>query len=316
MKIGQTFSTGMMCAVLAVGAVIYAQESRSHSEQQIATTQERRSTERELKEKYVAELATGGKLAFASVDRFEYHIGDTPIKGAPFSAQVVTENTQTLANGVHINSKSTGMLYRDSDGRTRTEEPRDGSPEIVLISDPIARVAYHLNMFQQTAVKVRYESLEVNREIEERTEREQKHVEMEHKRMAEAHSREAHVELRNEIGVAITEAQLKEDRQLKRERKVESLGTQSFEGVQAAGTRVTFTFAAGTEGNDQPFDIVAEKWYSPELQMVVMTRHNDPRSGENVYRLTSINRSEPARSLFEPPPDFRLKEERVEVWRK
>ena len=317
MKIGQTFSTCMMCAVLAVGAVIYAQESRSHGEQQIATTQERQSVERELKEKYLAELATGGKLAFASVDRFEYHIGDTPIKGAPFSAQVVIENTQTLANGVHINSKSTGALYRDSEGRTRSEEPRDGGPEIVLITDPIAQVAYHLHMFQQTAVKVKYESLEVNREIEERKAKiEHKHVEMEHKRMAEAHGSEAHAELRNEIGVAITEAQLKEDRQLKRERKVESLGTQSFEGVPAVGTRVTFTFAAGTEGNDQPFDIVSEKWYSPELQTVVMTRHNDPRSGENVYRLTNINRSEPARSLFEPPPDFRLKEEKVELRRK
>jgi hypothetical protein len=208
------------------------------------------------------------------------------------------------------------MLYRDSDGRTRSEEPRDGGPEIVLISDPIARVAYHLHMFQQTAVKVKYESLEGNREIEEhKAEIEHKHVEMEQQRMAEAR-REARVELRNEIGVAITEAQLKEDHQLRRERKVESLGTQSFEGVQAVGTRVTFTFAAGTEGNDQAFDIVSEKWYSPELRMVVMTRHNDPRSGENVYRLTNINRSEPVRSLFEAPSDFALKEEKAELRRK
>ncbi len=101
-----------------------------------------------------------------------------------------------------------------------------------------------------------------------------------------------------------------------RERKIESLGPQNFEGVQAVGTRITFTFAAGTEGNDRPFDIVTEKWYSPELQIVVMTRHSDPRSGENIYRLTNINRSEPARSLFEAPSDFRLKEEIVELRRK
>jgi hypothetical protein len=317
MKIGQTFSLCMMSAVLAVGVAIYGQESRSSGERQSATTQEREQKEVGLKEKVVSVSAPGGKIAFAFVDRFEYHMGDRPIKGAPFSAQVVIENTQTLANGVHINNRMSGMLYRDSDGRTRNEEPGDGSPEIVFISDPIARVAYHLHMFQQTAVKVKYDSPEVNREIEERkAEIEHKHVEMEHKRMAEAHSHEGHAELKNEIGVAITEAQLKEDRQMKRERKVESLGTQSFEGVQAVGTRVTFTFPTGAEGNDQPFDIVAEKWYSPDLQMVVMTRNNDPRSGENVYRLTNINRSEPARSLFEPPSDFRLKDERMELRRK
>jgi hypothetical protein len=46
------------------------------------------------------------------------------------------------------------------------------------------------------------------------------------------------------------------------------------------------------------------------LQVVVMTRHSDPRSGENIYRLTNINRTEPARSLFEVPGDYTIEEGR------
>src|SRR5258708_4480733 len=99
------------------------------------------------------------------------------------------------------------------------------------------------------------------------------------------------------------------------QRKVESLGTQTFEGVQAEVMRFTITIPAGNEGNDQPLDIVSERWYSPELQVVVMGKHSDPRNGEVVYRLTNINRSEPARSLFEAPADFTITEQKMEMRR-
>jgi hypothetical protein len=84
----------------------------------------------------------------------------------------------------------------------------------------------------------------------------------------------------------------------------ESLGTQMIEGVQAEGTRTTMTIPAGAIGNDLPIKIVSERWYSPELQTVVMSKHSDPRMGDTVYRLTGINRSEPARALFEAPSDY------------
>lgn len=92
------------------------------------------------------------------------------------------------------------------------------------------------------------------------------------------------------------------------ESKKESLGKQKFDGIEADGTRTTFTIPAGKIGNELPINIVSERWYSNELQTVVMTRHSDPRHGETVYRLTDINRSEPARQLFEVPSDYKLKE--------
>ena len=88
----------------------------------------------------------------------------------------------------------------------------------------------------------------------------------------------------------------------------EQLGKQNIEGVEAEGTRTTVTIAAGEIGNERPIEIVSERWYSPELQLVVMTRHSDPRTGETTYKLTNINRSEPAKSLFEVPSDYTVKE--------
>jgi hypothetical protein len=98
------------------------------------------------------------------------------------------------------------------------------------------------------------------------------------------------------------------ERMKHREPKVESLGKQIIEGVEAEGKRMTITIAAGEIGNEQPINIVDETWYSPELQTVVMSRHSDPRMGETNYRLTGINRSEPSRSLFELPSDVTVEE--------
>jgi hypothetical protein len=88
----------------------------------------------------------------------------------------------------------------------------------------------------------------------------------------------------------------------------ENLGQQTVEGVNAAGTRSTTTIPAGAIGNLQPIKVVAEQWLSPDLQILVMTRHSDPRSGDTTYRLQNIVRAEPDRSLFTVPPDFTLKE--------
>ena len=94
----------------------------------------------------------------------------------------------------------------------------------------------------------------------------------------------------------------------KAEAKTEKLEARNVEGVQAEGTRITTTIPAGDIGNEQPIQIVDERWYSPELQVVVMTRHSDPRFGETTYRLTSIQRGEPSPALFQVPSDYAVKE--------
>jgi hypothetical protein len=63
-------------------------------------------------------------------------------------------------------------------------------------------------------------------------------------------------------------------------------------------------------GNDKPLQIVTERWYSAELQTVVMTRHIDPLMGEQVFRLVNIRRGEPARELFLVPNDYKVESDR------
>jgi len=88
----------------------------------------------------------------------------------------------------------------------------------------------------------------------------------------------------------------------------ESLGKQTIEGVEAEGTRVTITIQAGKIGNERPIVTVNERWYSPELQTVVLSKNSDPRMGETTYRLTNIDRNEPDPSLFQVPSDYTVQE--------
>src|SRR5438552_993041 len=223
-------------------------------------------------------VAADERERFEFGSEIEHPFGEKAVKGASFSAQVIFENSQTLANDVHVAHKMTGALFRDGEGRTRQELPRDGAPEIVLINDRVAGVLYNLHMFQHTISKVNISNQQLNRELEERH------------RQRENQERE---QMEKNKGVALKSS----GKEIEPERRVESLGVQTFEGVQAEVTRFTITIPAGMEGNDQPFVIVSERWFSPELQIVVMGKRSDPRMGEMVYRLTNINRSEPARSL-------------------
>ena len=90
------------------------------------------------------------------------------------------------------------------------------------------------------------------------------------------------------------------------ETKTEQLGTQNIEGLDCEGTRTTTIIPAGAIGNERPIETVYEKWYSKELQLVVMSKHTDPRIGEQTYRLTNIVRTEPDPSLFSLPTGYRV----------
>jgi hypothetical protein len=218
------------------------------------------------------------------------------VKGAPYSAVAVTETVQMLGDGNRIAQRSSTTVYRDSTGRTRREAlVKDGQAQAIVISDPATGVNYTLDPNNRRALKhdspVMMRKLEVGR------------VEEELKMKLEAEKKRALVEDSGEV------------KPLKKRRpEPESLGRQVIEGVEAEGTRTTVTIPAGQIGNDLPINIVSEQWYSPELQLLVMSKHSDPRTGETIYRLTNINRSEPDRTLFEVPADYSVHSE-IEVKR-
>jgi len=87
--------------------------------------------------------------------------------------------------------------------------------------------------------------------------------------------------------------------------KTEQLGSKNIEGVEAEGTRTVTTIPAGAIGNERPIETVYEKWYSKELQLVVLSKRTDPRFGEQTYRLTNIVRNEPDPSLFSVPAGYK-----------
>src|ERR1035441_2323236 len=78
-----------------------------------------------------------------------------------------------------------------------------------------------------------------------------------------------------------------------------SAGTQNIEGVLSEGTRSTQTIPVGSIGNDREMQVVEERWYSSELKTTTMTKHSDPRTGEQIFRLTNIRRGEPSPDLFQ-----------------
>jgi len=82
----------------------------------------------------------------------------------------------------------------------------------------------------------------------------------------------------------------------------------TLEGVAVEGRKTTTIIPAGQVGNEQPLTITSEEWRSPDLNVLVMTRHSDPRMGDSSYRLQNIIRAEPDRSLFIVPADYTVKD--------
>jgi hypothetical protein len=220
------------------------------------------------------------------------------VKNAPYSAEIVTETTQTLPDGNHIKKTNTTRVYRDSEGRTRREQSVNGlgassnnaQPQVAFINDPVAGANYALDLANRTATKSTWRGRGGQGGPAPR--------------MARGGSPDG-TQQAPQPRPAFGGPGRGRNRQ---NVKTESLGKQSIEGVQAEGTRTTMTIAAGEIGNEQPINIVDEVWYSPELQTVLLRRHSDPRSGDSTTRHMNISRSEPSRMLFEPPADFKLTE--------
>lgn len=209
------------------------------------------------------------------------------VKGAPYSAQAVNEINQTLADGNKIHRVTTAAVCRDSEGRTRNEPVlggvgplgATGSPQLIMITDPVAGLSYLLDPAKKSAVKTALTAAGSGDTM--------RHAPGPGATMRHAPGPGAM------MGAGDSAAA-----------KTESLGTKQIEGVQAEGTRVTTTIPAGQVGNDRPIDIVTERWYSPQLQAVVLATGNDPRMGQNSYKLTKISLTEPDHSLFEVPAGY------------
>lgn len=245
------------------------------------------------------------------------------VKGAPYSATAESETIQMLTDGNRIRNKTTTNIARDSEGRTRREivGSTPGVPSSVFINDPVSNVTYSLNPKQRTATKAEVRRVTV---VEKRATEEEAKAKM---ATATINGAGGKVESLDDAQRAAMELKMRQAAAAASGQPVavggfggggvmvrrnpgqtESLGQQTIEGVLCEGKRTTITIPANTMGNDLPINTVLEEWYSPELQVQVLTKRTDPRHGETIYRLTNIVRSEPARSLFEVPADYTIKD--------
>jgi hypothetical protein len=217
------------------------------------------------------------------------------ITGAPYAATVSTEMTQVLGDGNRINNKTTASLARDSQGRTRREETMGmvgpwqvNGPKLVFINDPTSQTNYVLDSNKQTVTVLKLPALNA---------------------ALPAMGASTSISASADVGLGFQVKILRKGPggDQSDEAKTESLGTQTMEGVVVEGKRVTRTIPAGQIGNTQPIEITSEVWTSPDLQVIVMSKHSDPRFGETTYQLTGIQRAEPDHSLFEIPPGYAVK---------
>ena len=205
----------------------------------------------------------------------EMRFGGKTVKGAPFTATSETISTRILGNGSKIENKSTATISRDSEGRTRREQSLKSIGSFAP-SGEAPKLA-----FIDDPVAGKSYVLDLNRKT--------------------FNQRPAHKG---------GEPPVRPESPQSSKAKTESLGKQNIEGIEADGTRSTISIPVGEIGNDQALEIVTERWYSNELQEVILSKRSDPLQGNHTYRLTNIVRGEPAPSLFQPPADFTVSEGR------
>jgi len=239
-----------------------------------------------------------------------------PVTGAPYSATISNETTQTLEDGSHIVQTMNGNVARDSQGRTRQDAPlpaignlsATNAPHLVFIQDPVAQVSYTLDLTDKTAQKMAIPPSPTSGAMASGT------------AGAETAGPVFMMPLQNgqttaaagpmppplpapNATIMMQKAIMTDD---SAQVSTEDLGSQTMQGVAATGTRTTRTIPAGQIGNDAPISIVTEVWMSPELKTVVYSKRSDPRMGVQTFQLTNITRTEPDPSLFTVPAGFSI----------
>jgi hypothetical protein len=198
------------------------------------------------------------------------------VTGAPYSALGMTETIVTLADGNRIVRQNKVRVWRDSDGRTRSEysissiggpTPLEFNRTVTVIDDPAAGERHMLHP-GRGVVTVPISPCRAPIEGEP-----------------------------DFVGPVRAPGSAMSFSARKR------LGERRQDGETVSGSRIEATIPAGAAGNEKPIKMSAEQWYGRELQVVVEATYRDPRSGETKYKLRQIDRKEPDASLFRIPPE-------------
>ena len=193
----------------------------------------------------------------------------------PYIAKQTTTRVQTLANGTHITTVTTAQVWRDADGRTRTETintPTNGTPyRFISIYDPTTGIRMSWTVGNPNMAKV---------------------VTVYHYPQPVAQP----------LPAAPQTAQRYYPNQ------TESLPPQTIEGLYATGFRFTNTTPAGYVGNDRDMTTTRETWTAQELGITLRSIVDDPRNGKATTETTDIQQTAPDPSLFKAPDGYQVKD--------
>jgi hypothetical protein len=89
----------------------------------------------------------------------------------------------------------------------------------------------------------------------------------------------------------------------------EDLGSDTMENVEVHGTRKSKTIPAQFSGTGQAIVVTDEYWYSADLHLNMLVKHNDPRTGEQTVSVTHVNRAEPDQTMFQVPSGYKIVDE-------
>lgn len=325
----------LLIAVIAcaLAAPAFAQEPDARRERQLLVNgQDIRAQVADAKATALAWRQWGDALRASLGTMFGDHFASAKVvKGAPYSAEISTEVTRTLADGNVIARKTTGRVYRDGEGRTRQETVVDGEAKSIQLRDPVEGTAVMLLPGSRKAVRM--PSFAWHHDGKPAGHREGgdkvivKRIDRDDGGDGDKRDEVRVQVLRGADGVKSIDLALAvppippmppmhalhdfgplsspvDGLLPRRKGTTTSLGEKAFDGVRAEGKSIVRTIPAGEIGNRNPIMVTSESWYSPELKVTVYSRHSDPRSDETVYRLTQIRRGEPDPGLFKVPEDY------------
>jgi hypothetical protein len=223
------------------------------------------------------------------------------VPGQPFSADTVDETDKFLADGNHIHRETHGKIFRDSQGRTRTETEIEGfvtgsDPLVhITIMDPVEGRFIMLDPRNKTAIISSFGRRALNSEPVT-------------PRPTAKPGQNMPAEVSQSPGLSGTAGQVRGGSISMGKRSTEDLGTTTVEGFTVSGKRVFRTMAAGTMGNDKPITTSSELWHSSDLKMDLLTISENPESGKHVRKIVNIHTGDPDPLLFQVPADFTVKE--------
>jgi len=227
------------------------------------------------------------------------------VKGRPFSATETVVREQKLADGATIKTRTKVLLWRDAEGRIRSETALKSNDagmrgRTITVMDPVAGTFLSWiseNQYAHIVTVAHLPDLKSNGP--------------DGARLSTAPTPPGATPLPQPgTSRAFTGPGQKPQvlAQSSANTRTETLPPDYIARLYVEGTRTTRVIPAGAAGNDREIAVTTETWTSPDLKIAVRRVTDDPRTGKVTTELTNIDRTDPDPSLFKVPEGYTVVE--------